>query len=171
MSKPLKNMLAGYLKDRYDGVDSACVIDLTGLDVKSTEELRQTIRDKNGRVEVVKNRVAKHAFAEMPLAPLGSALSGPCALVTTDVSIIDVAKALVDFAKKQKKLTLKEAILEGDAGLLSVTDLSKMKSRDEIVGEIAALIGGPGRRLAGAIASPGGKIAGCLKAIADMEAA
>jgi len=171
MSKPLKNMLAGYLKDRFDGVDSACVVDLTGLDVATTERLRTTIREKKGRVEVVKNRVAKHAFSDTPLAPLGAAFTGPCAVVTTEDSIIDVAKALVDFAKEFKALTLKEAILEGDPGLISVTDLSKMKSRDEIVGEIAGLIGGPGRLIAGAIGSSGGKIAGCLKAIAEKEAA
>lgn len=171
MSKPLKNMLAGYLKDRYEGVDSACVVDLTGLDVKATEALRVKMREKNGKVEVVKNRVAKHAFADMALAPLGKALTGPCALITTDDSIIDIAKALVDFAKEQKKLTLKEAILEGDPGLISVTDLSKMKSRLEVIGEVAGLIGGPGRLLAGAISSPQSKIAGCLKAIADKEAA
>jgi hypothetical protein len=46
-----------------------------------------------------------------------------------------------------------------------------MKSRDEIVGEIAALIGGPGRSVAGAVASPQAKVAGCLKAIADKAEA
>jgi ribosomal protein L10 len=35
-------------------------------------------------------------------------------------SIIDVAKALVDFAKEHKALTLKEAVLEGDPDLFTV---------------------------------------------------
>ncbi|HRX85659.1 MAG TPA: 50S ribosomal protein L10 [Phycisphaerae bacterium] len=171
MSKPLKNMLTAYLKDRYAGVESACVVDLTGLDVQTTEKLRKAIRAKGGRLEVVRNRLAREAFADSPLQPLGAALSGPSALVVTDDSIIDIAKALVDFTKESKKLTLKEAILDGDPALLTVKDLSTMKSRLEIIGDIAGLIWGPGRRVAGAIASPQGKIAGCLKAIADKEAA
>ena len=82
-------------------------------------------------------------------------------------SIIDIAKKLVDFAKQHKQVKLKDAVLEGDSSLISVQDLSKMKSRIEILGDLAGLIWGPGRRIAGAIGSPQAKIAGCLKAIAD----
>jgi ribosomal protein L10 len=90
-------------------------------------------------------------------------------LVTTNDSIIDVSKQLVAFAKEFKKLKLKGAILEGDPGLFSVAELSLMKTRLEVIGDVAGLIWGPGRRVAGAIASPQGKIAGCLQAIADKE--
>jgi len=171
MSKPLKNMLAAYLKDRYGDVSSACVVDLTGMNVQTTEKLRTTLRAKDGRLEVIPNRLARAAFSETPLAALGAALRGPSALVTSEQSIIDIAKALVAFARENKRPALKQAILEGDPNLVSVTELSQMKSRIEIIGDIAALIYGPGRRVAGAIQSPAGKIAGCIKAIADKEAA
>lgn len=169
MSKTVKTMMTGYLKSRFDGVDSACVVDLTGLDVASTEHIRAALREKKARMEVVRNRLAKHAFATTPLEPLGGALRGPCALVISEDSIIDAAKALVKLAKEHKSLKLKEAILEGDPGLLTVAVLSTMKSRIEMLGDVAALIGGPGRLVAGAIASPQGKIAGCLKAIAERS--
>ncbi|GJM25079.1 MAG: 50S ribosomal protein L10 [Phycisphaerae bacterium] len=167
MSKPLKSMLTNYLKSRYDGVDSACVVDLTGLNVANTEKLRATIRESNGRVEIVKNSLARRAFSDTPLKSLGESLTGPCALVTADDSIIDVAKKLVDFAKEHKEVQLKDAVLDGDEALVSVLDLSKMKSRFEIMGDIAGLIWGPGRRIASAIGSPQAKVAGCLKAIAE----
>ena len=64
MSKPLKKMLTDYLKDRFGHVDSACVVDLTGLDVASTETLRGMLREKNARLEVVKNRLAKQAISD-----------------------------------------------------------------------------------------------------------
>ncbi len=167
MSKPLKSMLTNYLKKRYEGVDSACVVDLTGLNVADTQKLRSSIRESNGRVEIVKNSLARRAFADSPLASLGESLTGPCAVVTTEDSIIDIAKKLVDFAKEHKQIQLKEAVLDGDDALISVQDLSKMKSRVEILGDLAGLIWGPGRRIAGAIGSPQAKVAGCLKAIAD----
>ena len=166
MSKPVKDMLTEYLKSKYDGVNSACVVDLTGLDVQTTEALRQRLRNKQGRMEVVRNRLARRAFVDSPLQALGEALTGPSALVIGD-SIIDLAKELVSFNKEAPKLTLKQALFEGDKELLTVELLSKMKSRIEVLGDVAALISGPGRRVAGAIAGPQGRIAGCIKAIAD----
>jgi large subunit ribosomal protein L10 len=101
------------------------------------------------------------------LQPLAAALQGPSALVTGGDSLVDIAKALVQLKKEFDKLTLKQAILEGDPGLLTVADVSRMKSRLEILGDLAALISGPGRRVASAIGSPAARIAGCVKAIAD----
>lgn len=168
MSKPVKDMLTETLRRKYDGVESACVVDLSGLDVHSTQAVRSSMRDVNGRMEVVKNSLARRAFVDTPLAPLGSALKGPCALVVGE-AIIDIAKQLAKLAKEHQALTLKEAILDGDQDLLTVELLSKMKSRFEILGDIAGLIWGPGRRVAGAVGSPAGKIAGCIKAIADKN--
>ncbi len=168
MSKPVKNMLMRYLRDRYAEVDSACVVDVTGMDVATTESLRERLRDKNARMEIVKNRQARRAWTDLPLRPLGEALQGPCALVTGE-SIVEAAKELVSFAKQVRELKLKHAIIEGDPDLLTVEDLSRMKSRIEMLGELAMLISSPGRRLCGAIASPQAKIAGCIKSIADKE--
>lgn len=169
MSKYVKNMLTDDLKRRYEGVESACVVDMTGLDVKATETIRKRLRANDARVRIVKNSLARRAFVGTALEPLGKVLSGPSALVTSTGSMIDVAKTLVDLAREFNKLKLKEAMPEGDSSVISVTDLSKMRSRMELLGEIALLMASPGRKLAGCIQSPGGKIAGCLKAIADKE--
>ena len=40
MSKPLKKMLSEDLRVRYAEVDSACVVDLTGLDVLKTRQMQ-----------------------------------------------------------------------------------------------------------------------------------
>lgn len=167
MSKPLKRMLADHLKDRYGGAASACVVDLTGMDVATTEKLRGVLRKSSARLEVVKNRIARKAFLDTPLRALGEAMRGPSALVTSDESIVEIAKKLLEFSREHKQLKLKQAILEGDSSLLTVEQLSRMKSRREIIGDVAACIWGPGRRVAGAIASPQGRIAGCIKALAE----
>ncbi|MBI1827698.1 MAG: 50S ribosomal protein L10 [Planctomycetes bacterium] len=170
MSKFVKGLLTEDLKKDFAGVASACVVELSGLDVKQQEKLRQDLRAKSGRLRVIKNSLARRAFEGGPLAPLGKAMVGPCALVTTEQSVVDVARMLVEAAKVFKKLKLKNAIFEGDASLLTVEQLSKMKGKLELLGEVAMLIASPGRRLAGCIGSPGGKIAGCLKTLADKAA-
>lgn len=173
MSKTLKTMMSSYLRDRYGDADSACVVDLSGMTVAATQALRSTLRDNKARMEVVRNRLARHALADQPLKPLAEALTGPSAIIVSEESIIDVAKALVEFKRKHKEypLKFKEAMIDGDPSLLTVEQLAKMKSRMELLGDVAGCIGGPGRLLAGAIGGAQGRVAGCIKAIAEKEAA
>lgn len=171
MSKPVKAMLSSHLKKEFAGVSSACVVDMTGMNVQAQEKLRKSLREKSARMEVVKNSLARVAFKDGPLAPLGDSLVGPCAIVVSDTSVVDVAKILVEAACEFKSLKLKKGIFEGDSQLLSIEDLSKMRGRKELLGEVAMLIASPGRAIAGCVGSPAGKIAGCLKAIADKPEA
>ena len=169
MSRFVKELVTTVLKDRYEGVQSACVVDLTGLDVQTTEKVRGVLREKGARLQVVKNSLARRAFAEGPLSPLGAVLEGPCALVVSEESIIDAAKALIQLAKEHEALKLKQAMVEGDATVLSVADVAKMRSKTEVLGELVLLITSPARNLAGCIGGPQAKLAGCLKAIAEKE--
>ena len=71
---------------------------------------------------------------------------------------------------KELSDTLKQAIIDGDPDLLTVEEVSKMKSRVDVLGELALLIGSPARAVAACVASPQSRIAGCLKALADKAA-
>jgi len=170
MSKALKELITSELKARYDGVTSACVVELSGMTVLEQEQLRGALREKSAQMHVIKNRLARYAFRGGPLEPLANVLEGPCALVISETSVIDVAKTLVAATKDLESLKLKSAIFDGDSELLSVVELSKMKGLDELLSEIATLVGSPGRAIAGCIRSPQSKIAGCLKALAEKAA-
>jgi large subunit ribosomal protein L10 len=171
MSKPVKELITETLRKRYDGVQDACVVDLTRLDVQRTQQLRRDLCSKSMRLEVVKNALARRAFRGGSLEPLGERLTGPCALVTGGESIVDVAKTLVHWAKELGDIKLKDAIVEGDAELLTVDQVARMKGRREMLGELAMLISSPGRALAGCVGSPAGRIAGCLKTLAGRQEA
>ena len=170
MSRAVKELIHRDLRDRYAAVDGACVVELTGMDVPSQQQLRGALREKSARLEVVKNRLMRVALKDCPLEPLAAALTGPCALVTTSASLIDVAKTLVAAAAEFTGLKLKDAMFAGDPSLVSVESLSKMKGMAELLGEIAMLVSSPGRSIAGCLQSPQGKIAGCLKTMADKAA-
>jgi len=170
MSKAIKALMTEQLRERYAGMSSACVVELTGLDVQSQEKLRRNLRAKSARLEVVKNSLARRAFQGGPLDPLGPTLVGPCAVVSSSGSLIEVAKLLVEAAKDFKKLKLKQGILDGDPTPLTVEAISRMRGRLEILGELAMLIRSPGRAVAGCLQSPQAKIAGCLKAMIDKAA-
>ena len=124
--------------------------------------LASEIRWKNGR-PILKQ-------VDLPLESLANSLDGPCALVYGEPAVTDIAKELAKWAKEHKTLELKSGVIEGDAELISVDDLSKMKGKTELLGEIGMLVSSPGRAIAGALRGPAGKIAGCLKAMSDKAA-
>ncbi len=169
MSRQLKAVLEQELRSRYEGVDEACVVDLSRVKVADTMMLRRALCDRKMRVMVVKNSMARRAFADGPLAPIGSSLAGPCALVTGGDSVIDVAREIVRLAKELPGIVPKDALLEGEVELTSVADVAKMKGHAELMGELAMLVASPGRAIAGCLSSPQSKIAGCLKAMADKD--
>jgi large subunit ribosomal protein L10 len=169
MSKLIKNAISEQYSSRYEGVDSACVVNLVGLDAISTNRLRGELEQKEIRLQVVKNSLARRALGEGPLGPLVGALEGPCALVVGGGSAIDLAKTLVDARKSYPKLELKLGIIEGDPGLVEVEQLAKMKGKQELLAEIALLLGSPAASLAGCAQGPAGRIAGCVKAIIEKQ--
>lgn len=171
MSKAVKAMITAELRERYSDVSSVCVVDLTGLNVQQQEKLRRDLGGKSSRLEVVKNTLARRAFRDTQLAPIGEVLEGPCALVTTTDSPIEMAKVLVRAAEDFVTLNLKEAMIDGDPSLVTVERLSKMLGRTELLRALAALISAPAGALTACLASPQAKIAGCLKTIAEKDAA
>jgi len=142
-------------------------VSVIGLDAISTNKLRGELRSKKISLHVVKNSLARRAFAGSPW-PAGRLPRRPCALVVGGESIIDVAKALVELKKKFPALELKKGILEGDPDLLDVERLSQMKSRGDLLAEVAMLM--PVRPQARRLhRRTWWRLAGCFKAMADKE--
>ncbi len=169
MSKPVKDIVSRQIAKWGEGVTNACLVNLSGLNAVKTNRLRGALKKKNIQVHIVKNSLAKRAFSSGPLKPLAEAMEGPCALVYGEPAIIEIAKELIRWAKEYKEIELKTGLLEGESDLFSVEEISRMKSRNELIGEIAMLLLSPIRRLAGAMASPGAQIAGCLKTMIEKN--
>ena len=98
------------------------------------------------------------------LAPIGAVLTGPCAFVSGGPSPVDTAKELLRLAKEYPAFQLRSGMVEGEAEVFSIEEISKRRSRTELQGDIIMLAVSPARRIAGCL-NMGGKIAGCLKAM------
>ena len=73
MSKPVKDMITNEYKARYGELSNACLVSVIRLDAISTNRLRGELQEKDLRLQVIKNSLARRAFADCPLAPLKSA--------------------------------------------------------------------------------------------------
>ena len=67
MSKYVKDLLTNDLAGRLEGVEECVVANVVGMDANSTSALRKRLREKNIRIMVVKNSLARRAFAGLSL--------------------------------------------------------------------------------------------------------
>jgi large subunit ribosomal protein L10 len=170
MSKPVKNWMMRDYQELLEGQDSALLISVRGITANDNNNLRKELAKKEITVTVIRNNLAKHAFADSPLSNLSPLLEGPSALAYGAESVVDVARELMKWAKKVENLELKGAVLdgvlfEGEAG---VKRLSDFPTREEAQSKVVSILLSPAKNLAGAITSPAKNIAGILKTIEEM---
>ena len=160
-------MIVNEYKRRFDGVDSALVIDIRGIDANENNDMRVDLYNKDIRITVLKNSLAKAAFSGTDLESLGETLDGPNALVVGGASVVDVARELVDWAKKIKELELKAAVLDGELfeGADGVKRLSEFPTKEEAQGTVVQLVLSPAGNLVKAATSPGSNLLGIIKEI------
>jgi len=168
MSKPVKKLLTDVYKDRFSDMTQAMLVDIRGIEANENNDLRSGLSQKQIKITVVKNALAKSAFAGTDLEPLNDMIDGPSALVYGGESVVNVAREMIDWAKKLNNLELKGAVLDGIVfGPEDIDKLSKYPTRDEAQAEVVQLLLSPAKNLAGAIKSPGSTIASILKTIEE----
>ena len=171
MSKRIKNLITDELQNKFTNTDAIVVVDYTGIDSKTTASVRAGLRQKNVKMTVVRNAMAAKALENAGLKGASKLLTGTNAIVYGGDSIVDIAKELVEQAKKVTKLTIKGAIVEGQVlDAKAATALSLLPNKAELKSMIVGQILGPGRKLAGQIKGPASKLAGQIKAVEEKAA-
>jgi len=170
MSKRLKNLITAELESKFHGADSVVIVDYTGIDAKTTGEVRGALRSKKVKFTVVRNALAAKALETVGLKGLRDILVGTNAVVYGGESVVDVVKELVEQAKKVEKLKIKGAIVEGQLlDAKAAAALAKYPSKKELQSNIVGQAVGPARKIAGQIVAPGRKIAGIVKAVIEKK--
>ena len=166
MSKKVKELMQAEFKARFENVSEFAVVSVRGVEGTDNNRLRGELLEKGIDLHVVRNSLAAKAFAELGRDGLKELLVGPCAITYGGDSIVDVAKAMVDVAKKFSAFEIKGCYLDGELlGADAAKELAKMPSRAELQGAVVMIANSPGARLAGAITGPAGYIAGCVKSL------
>ncbi|MHC4551254.1 MAG: 50S ribosomal protein L10 [Planctomycetota bacterium] len=169
MSYVVKGFIQNEYTQRFADTTEFVVIDTTGVGGVDNNVIRGELSEKGIRLTVVKNSLMRTALKEMDRTSAGDLfLGGPCTIAYGGDSVVDVAKELVDWAKKFDAIQMKGAFVDGTViDGEGVTALSKMPSRVELQGQVVQLAQSPGSNLAGAIAGPASHIAGCIKSLIE----
>lgn len=145
--------------------------DATGLNAEETTQLRRACYKNDVRMRVVKNtllRIAMEASERTDFSELYEVLSGQTALLVGNVGNAP-AKILKEFRKKSDTPTLKAAYVEESTylGDDQIDALTAIKSKDELVAELIALLQSPIKNVVGALNSGGNTVSGLVKALQD----
>ena len=155
MNKQEKTVAIEQLVEKLNANDKIYLADCSTLTVEKVNLFRKACFEKKISVQVVKNTLLKKALERAndgKLAELIPALKGETALIFTDVSNAP-AKIIKEFRKGDKKPALKAAYVEqmvfmGDDQLDTV---ARLKSKNELIADVIALLKSPIQRVIGAL--------------------
>lgn len=125
------------LKDRAGRASIAVVTDFKGLTVEEVTNLRVKLREQGVDYQVVKNTLARIALTDGPHDTIKDRFKEQCAVAFGYEDPVAAAKALVDYAKVNKKFVIRFACLGGkvidEAG---VKALSMLPSKPQLLAQV-----------------------------------
>ncbi len=169
MDRATKEGFVSDLRDRISRAPVVYLTDFTGLDVKAMTLLRRSIKASGAEYLVVKNRLAKRAFAETGLPDISESLEGPTGMVFGYEDAVAPAKALSDFAKAHdKKPVFKVGIMDNEILRAEQVDaIAKLPSRDVLYSMLAGVLEAPMAALASALEAKLQETAGLIDALRE----
>ena len=156
MRKENKGTVVEQLKGYLNEYPHFYLTNIEGLDAAKTAQLRRACNKGGIRLVVAKNTLLRRALSESEtdFAAIYSALKGNTAIMFTTVANAP-AKIIKDFAKDKKeesKLRLKAAYAEtGFYGADQLAELVAIKSKEELIADVVALLQSPIRNVVSAL--------------------
>jgi large subunit ribosomal protein L10 len=144
------------------------LVDYRGLSVAEMEKIRGSMRPIASEFQVVKNRLLNLALEERGMSLPDEWLTGPTAVSFCREEIPPVAKALVEAGEETEKLSLKGGWMnESTLSAEQVKRIAELPSREVLLAQVLGTIHGPGRQVAGAVASGVRQVLNVLQAYVD----
>jgi len=151
MNREQKSAFVQELHERIDGARAIYLTDFTGLSVKQITEFRARLRKEGVEYVVVKNTLAKRAFAELDLPDIAGFFSGPTGMVIGRDDAVSAAKVVKTFAKEyDNRPTVKIGLVESrEVNPDEVAKLADLPPKEVLLAQLAGGLQAPMARLAG----------------------
>ncbi len=168
MRKEDKTLIIGRLADAVKQYGHFYLVDTTAMNAGATSELRRKCFDAGIKLTVVKNTLFRKALMSLDVdySPLYDSLKG-----TTSVMFCETANAPAKLLKEYKDgvPSLKAAYAEEGfyIGADQLETLSAIKSKNEVIADIVALLQSPAKNVISALKSGGNTIHGVLQTLAE----
>jgi large subunit ribosomal protein L10 len=164
MSKYVKELMMDQLKTELDGDKSVLILDLKGLDAITEYQFRRDLRKKSIKMRVLRNTLARRVFDDMGMGGLSRFLEGPSVAVWGGGGVAELAKEISAQVKKLKKPQIKGGAVDGTViGPEQVEDITKLPSREVLIGQVLGLLLSPAQQVLSMLNSPASTLIGQLE--------
>ena len=168
MRKEDKGAIISQLADTVKQYGHFYLVDTTAMDAASTSELRRKCFNAGIKLMVVKNSLLHKALMSLDVdfPPLFDSLKGTTSVMFTETANVP-AKLLKEY--KEGVPALKAAYAEEGfyAGANQLEALATIKSKNEVIADIIALLQSPAKNVVSALQSGGNTIHGVLKTLGE----
>jgi large subunit ribosomal protein L10 len=133
---------------------SIVVAEYRGLTVEQMTKLRSQARDNGVVVRVVKNTLAKRAFAGTPYEDMSASLVGPVVLVFSQRELSGAARVVKAFKKENDAMVVKAvSIGSGTLGANQLDMVASLPTYDEAIAKLMYVMKAPVEKLARTLAA------------------
>ncbi|MCK9399845.1 MAG: 50S ribosomal protein L10 [Bacteroidales bacterium] len=173
MTREEKDQMIDSLAETLKSSNTVYLTDISKLNSSNSTRLRSLCFKRNVTLQVVKNTLLKKAMekSEKNFEGLFGILHGPTSLMISDSGNVP-AKLIKEFRKTSDKPILKgayvqEMVFVGDDQL---DLLMALKSKNELIADVLALLQSPVKNVISGLQSGGHKLSGILKTLSEKEA-
>ena len=169
MKKEIKDTIITDLGSKLKEFPHFYLVDVSGLNAESTSSLRRKCFNSEIKMVVVKNNLLLKTFeaSDVDYEPLYGSLKGNTAVMFCQTANI-VAKLLKEYTKEGipalKAAYAEESIFIGGDKL---EELVALKSKNELIADIVALLQSPVKNVSSALQSSANTIHGLLKTLGE----
>jgi len=172
MKKEQKSEIVGALGGVLEKRKNFYITDISTLTVAQTNDLRRLCFQKGVQMQVVKNTLIRKALSDANIETdqFKPVLKGPSAIMFAE-NYTTPAKLIKEFRASHPKPVLKAAFIEASlyVGDNMIDTLVSLKSKEELIADVIALLQSPMKSVIGGLQSGGNKIAGIVKTLSEKE--
>ncbi len=169
MKKEVKDTIIVELGEKLKEFAHFYLVDVHGLNASQTSDLRRKCFKSEIQMVVVKNKLLHKAFeaSEIDFEPLYTALKGSTAVLFCNTA--NVPAKLLKTYQKEGIPSLKAAYAEEGlfVGADKLEELAALKSKNEVIADIVALLQSPAKNVVSALQSGANTIHGVLKTLGE----
>lgn len=155
ISRTRKEEFVSEYKGLLDQSSAIYIAEYKGLSVKQLEALRGVIREAGGTFRVAKNTLMRVALEQTDRPVPEDLLQGQTGISFALDEAPTLAKALLDYAKKEENFVLRGAVMETSVfGADDIKAIADLPSLDQIRAQLVGVLQGTHRKLLGVVEAP-----------------
>lgn len=172
ISKQRKEEVLSQYADWIKRSEAVILVEYTGANMKSIDAIRAKIREAGGEFHIIKNTLARRAFAENGLEVPQDYLLKSTAVSFAFTDPASTAKALTDATKGNEFVKVKGGLMGGKAlDAAQVKALADMPPLPVMRATLLGVLQAPAGKLVRTIAEPARGLAAVVKAFSEKSGA